>query len=237
MLDPSTTRLLKACSAATLATQLFKRGLRNTFMQGVRPLAYPGDPMVGEAFTLRYIPSREDLDHVGIYANPENPQRKGIEVSPPGCVMVSDCRRDARAAAGGSILLTRLMVKGAAGFVTDGGLRDSPEIAKIAMPVFFGAPAAPLNLVHHHAVEFNVPIGCGGVAVYPGDVVFGDGEGVVVIPKHLADEVAKDAAEQETLETFILEEIRSGAPLIGTYPPGEPVQAKYRQWRAKHGPK
>ena len=116
--------------------------------------------------------------------------------------------------------------------VTDGGVRDSPEIAGFELPVFFGAPSAPLNLTLHHAVDMNVPIGCGGVPVFPGDVIFGDGEGVVVIPKHLAAEVANDAAEQELLETFVIEEVRKGAPVIGTYPPSPTVKAHYDQWRA-----
>jgi regulator of RNase E activity RraA len=233
MLDTSTIAALKTCSAATLTTQLFKRGLRNVFMQGVRPLTRIKTPMIGEAFTVRYIPAREDIDHVGVFADPEHPQRKAIETVPPGQVLVSDCRRDARAASGGSILLTRLKVRGAAGFVSDGGLRDSPEIAGFDLPVYCGGPAAPLNLVLHHAVDLNVPVGCGGVPVYPGDVVFGDGEGVVVIPKHLASEVAADAAEQELLEAFVLEEVQKGAPVIGTYPPSPAVKAKYEAWRAK----
>lgn len=235
MLDPDTIARLKTCSAATLTTQLFKCGLRNTFMQGVRPLTAIKTPMVGEAFTLRYIPSREDLDHVGVFADPGHPQRKAIETVPPGQVLVCDCRRDARAASGGSILLTRLKVRAAAGFVSDGGLRDSPEIAGLDLPVYCGGPAAPLNLVLHHAVDLNVPIGCGGVPVFPGDVVFGDAEGVVVIPTHLAAEVARDAAEQEQLEAFVLEEVKKGAPVIGTYPPSPAVKARYDAWRSKRG--
>ncbi len=237
MIDPETIALLKACSAATLTTQLFKRGLRNVFMQGVRPFSSIKTPMVGEAFTVRYIPAREDIDHVGVFADPEHPQRKAIETVPAGQVLVSDCRRDARAASGGSILLTRLKVRGVAGFVSDGGLRDSPEIAGFELPVYCGGPAAPLNLVLHHASDLNVPVGCGGVPVYPGDVIFGDAEGVVVIPQHLAVEVARDAIEQEQLEAFVLEEVRKGAPVIGTYPPSPAVKARYDAWRAKRGPK
>lgn len=235
MLEPAIVAQLKTCSAATLTTQLFKRGLRNAFMQGVRPLTGIKAPMVGEAFTLRYIPAREDLDHVGVFADPEHPQRKAIEITPPGHVLVCDCRRDARAASGGSILLTRLQVRGVAGFVSDGGLRDSPEIAGFDLPVYCGGPAAPLNLVHHHAVDLNVPIGCGGVAVFPGDVIFGDAEGVVVIPRHLTAEVARDAAEQEELEAFVIEEVRRGEPVIGTYPPSPAAKARYEAWRAKKG--
>src|SRR5215469_8533869 len=222
--------LLRRCSVATLSTQLFKRGLRNMVMQGVRPLAQGDAPMVGEAFTLRYIPAREDLDHVGVFADPEHPQRKAIETVPPGQVLVCDCRGDARAASGGSILMTRLKVRSAAGFVSDGGLRDSPEIAQLNFPIYFGGPAPLLNLAHHHAVDMNLPIGCGGVPVYPGDVIVGDGEGVIVIPRHLAQEVARDAAEQERLEEFVIEEVRNGAPIIGTYPPKEAALARYQEW-------
>jgi regulator of RNase E activity RraA len=227
--------LLRGCSVATLSTQLFKRGLRNMVMQGVRPLAQGDAPMVGEAFTLRYIPAREDLDHVGVFADPEHPQRKAIETVPPGQVLVCDCRGDARAASGGSILMTRLRVRGAAGFVSDGGLRDSPEIAQLGFPVYFGGPAPLLNLARHHAVDMNLPIGCGGVPVYPGDVIVGDGEGVIVIPRHLATEVARDAAEQERLEEFVIEEVRNGAPVIGTYPPKEAALARYQEWLKRKG--
>jgi regulator of RNase E activity RraA len=227
--------LLRGCSVATLSTQLFKRGLRNMVMQGVRPLAQGDAPMVGEAFTLRYIPAREDLDHVGVFADPEHPQRKAIETVPPGQVLVCDCRGDARAASGGSILMTRLRVRGAAGFVSDGGLRDSPEIAQLGFPVYFGGPAPLLNLARHHAVDMNLPIGCGGVPVYPGDVIVGDGEGVIVIPRHLAAEVARDAAEQERLEEFVIEEVRNGAPVIGTYPPKEAALARYQEWLKRKG--
>jgi len=222
--------LLRGCSVATLSTQLFKRGLRNMVMQGVRPLAQGDAPMVGEAFTLRYIPAREDLDHVGVFADPEHPQRKAIETVPLGQVLVCDCRGDARAASGGSILMTRLKVRGAAGFVSDGGLRDSPEIAQLGLPVYFGGPAPLLNLARHHAVDMNLPIGCGGVPVYPGDVIVGDGEGVIVIPRQLAHEVARDAAEQERLEEFVIAEVRNGAPVIGTYPPKEAALARYQEW-------
>ena len=231
-----TKALLRKCSVATLSTQLFKRGLRQTVMQGVRPLAQGAELMVGEAFTVRFIPAREDLDQVSVFNDPNHPQRKAIETAPSGHVLVCDCRGDARAASGGSILLTRLKVRGVAGFVSDGGLRDSPEIAGLGFPVYFGGPAPMLNLARHHAVDMNLPIGCGGVAVYPGDVLVGDGEGVIVIPRHLVAEVARDAAEQERLEQFVIEEVRNGAPVIGTYPPKEAALAKYQEW-VKRQPK
>jgi regulator of RNase E activity RraA len=232
-LSSETRTLLAACTSATLATQLFKRGLRNQVMQGVSRLTPGAQTLVGEAFTLRNIPAREDLDHTGILENPEHPQRKAIEIAPPGCVLVIDCRGDARCASAGGILVRRLEVRGAAGLVTDGGLRDSPDIAARAFPVYCQAPSAPISLTHQHAVESNVPIACGGVAVYPGDVIVGDAEGVVVIPRDLADEVAPLGFEQEMLERFVQEEIASGRPLPGTYPPDAETRARYATWRKK----
>src|SRR5579875_2135489 len=210
-LAPETLERLRTVSTATLTTQMFKRGFRNVFMQGVRRLGHKGANMVGPAFTLRYIPAREDLDQLSVFADPEHPQRKAIETTPPGHVLVMDCRGDARAASGGQILMTRLQVRGVAGMVTDAGVRDSGPIAEMEMPVYCAGPSAPLNLVHHHAVETGVPIGCGGVAVYPGDIIVGDADGVVVIPRALVDEVARDAAEQEELEEFIVQRIANGA--------------------------
>jgi len=237
-MDPITEEmraLLRRCSVATLCTQLFKRGLRNTVIQGVRPLAQGPELMVGEAFTLRYIPAREDLDHLGVFNDPEHPQRKAVESVPPGQVLVCDCRGDARAASGGSILLTRLKKRGVAGFVSDGGLRDSPEIAQLGFPVYFGGPAPQLNLARHHAVDLNVPIACGGVSVFPGDVLVGDGEGVIVIPRHLVKEVAPDAAEQERLEEFVISEVRNGASIVGVYPPKDAALARYQEWLKRGG--
>jgi regulator of RNase E activity RraA len=230
-LSDDTLQQLKRASTATLTTQLFKRGLRNVYLQGVHRMSKAGGNLVGEAFTLRYIPAREDLDHVGVFENPEHPQRKAIEVVPPGQVLVMDCRRDTRAASGGSILLTRMQVRGTAGVVTDGGLRDSDAIAGMDFPVFGAGPSAPLNLAIHHAVDLNVPIGCGGVAVFPGDIVVGDAEGVVIVPAYLAVEVARDASEQEQLEVFVLQEVAGGRALPGTYPPNADTLARYRQWR------
>src|SRR5690349_9057182 len=176
---------LLSVSTATLTTVLFKRGLRNTFIGGIAPLNPAACRMVGPAYTLRYIPAREDLDHLGVFEDRGHPQRVAIEQCPPGAVMVIDSRGDSLAASAGGILITRLMVRGAAGIVTDGGLRDTPEIARIDFPSFCRAASAPTNLIRHHAVGINEPIGCGGVAVYPGDVAVGDGDGVVIIPAHL----------------------------------------------------
>jgi regulator of RNase E activity RraA len=228
---------LRRVSTATLTTQLFKRGLRNAFVQGVRRVSRAGPNLVGPAFTLRNIPSREDLDHLGVFENPAHPQRKSIETIPAGHVLVVDCRGDTRAASAGGILLTRLEVRGAAGFVSDGCVRDTPEVAAKAFPVYCAGGSAPLNLVRHHAVDFQRPIGCGGVPVFPGDVIVGDGEGVVVVPRHLADEVAADAAEQEVLEEFVMQEVKAGKALPGVYPPNDATRARCAQWRRRRGRK
>lgn len=222
---------LRGVSTATLTTALFKRGLRNTFLADVRPLNPTAPRMVGEAFTLRYIPAREDLDHLGVFEDRSHPQRKAVEDIPPGCVMVIDSRRDCRAASAGGILVSRMMVRGVAGVVTDGGLRDTPDIARLAFPVYCAAPSAPTNLIHHHAVDIDVPIACGGVAVYPGDIVVGDGEGVVILPAAIANEVAEEAAEQTLFETFVEDQVRTGRSIFGLYPPDATTKAEYAAWR------
>ena len=224
---------LRAVSTATLSTLLFKRGLRNTWLHGVKRMSAAKANMVGEAFTVRNIPCREDLDQVSVFESAEHPQRKAFDTTPAGSVLVIDCRGDTHAASGGGILTTRLKVRGASGLITDGCLRDSDEIARMDFPVYSAGAAAPLNLARHHAVEYNVPIGCGGVAVYPGDIVVGDADGVVIVPRHLADELSREALEMERLERFVTEEIERGRPLIGTYPPAPEVRARYNEWTKK----
>jgi len=234
-MKPETLATLRRVSTATLTTQMFKRGFRNVFMQGVRALGSYGDNMVGPATTVRNIPAREDIDVMASLGNPEHPQRKAVETIKPGHVLVMDCRGDARAASGGDILMTRLMRREAAGVVTDGGIRDAGPIAKMPLPVFCAGPSAPLNIIQHHAVEIDAPIACGGVAVYPGDILVGDADGVVVLPAHLADDVAADAAAQEELEAFLLARIDAGAPLPGTYPPNQATLAAFEEWKARQG--
>jgi regulator of RNase E activity RraA len=228
-----TRELLSRASTATITTQLFQRGLRNQFLNGVLPLNAEHARFVGEAVTLRSIPAREDLDRVDSFQNPDHPQRKAIETVGPGQVLVLDCRGDLRAANAGAILVTRARMRGAVGVVSDGAFRDSPEIARMPFPVFAAGRSATLSLAIHHAVDINVPIGCAGVAVFPGDILVGDEEGIVVIPRHLAAEIAAPAANQEDLEHFIQEKVAGGAPLRGTYPPNEQTLADYREWRDK----
>jgi regulator of RNase E activity RraA len=225
-------RLLELTTTATLTTQLFKRGLRNTFIQGVRRLTPVTSVMVGEAFTLRMIPAREDLDHPGMFTDPSHPQRRAIEECPAGTVLVIDCRKDTRGGCLGDILIARLLERGVAGVVTDGALRDTPQIASLAIPVYAGGAAAPASFGIHHAVDLDQPIACGDVAVFPGDILVGDAEGVVVIPRHLADEVARDAAEQEQQESWILKEVKAGKGIFGLYPPDDEARARYQAWRA-----
>jgi regulator of RNase E activity RraA len=233
MLSSYSREALKKVSTATLTTVLFKRGLRNVFIQGIFLLNKDAPRMVGEAFTLRYIPAREDLDQLGAFDGRGHPQREAIEACPPGSVLVMDARRDASAATGGDILMTRLMVRGVVGVVTDGGLRDSPTIEQLAWPAYCGARSAPLNLVRHHATDTQVPIGCGGVAVYPGDVLVGDAEGVVVIPATMAEQVAQEAAAQTEFEDWVEARVKEGRSIFGLYPPNAETKAEFETFRKK----
>ena len=232
ILTPQNRERLKHVSTATLCTALFKRGLRNAFIQDVRPLGHNGDNMVGEAFTLRYIPAREDLDILDVFRDPEHPQRKAVEICPPGHVLVMDSRKDARAASAGSILVTRLMQRGVAGIVTDGGFRDTPVIADLPFSAYHSRPSAPTNLTLHRAIDINVPIGCGDVPVFPGDIMVGDGEGVTVIPAGIANEIAEEAQEMTAYEDFVEEEVRAGKTIVGLYPAtkDETIE-KFKAWR------
>ena len=231
-LTPENRERLKHVSSATLTTALFKRGLKNMFLQDVRPVGDQTENMVGEAFTLRYMPSREDLDGIEVFKDPAHPQRKAIEDCPPGHVMVIDSRKDARAASAGNILVMRLMKRGVAGIVTDGGFRDSPTIASLPFPAYHNRPSAPTNLTLHRAVDINVPIGCGDVPVFPGAIVVGDGEGVVVIPEHLANDIAEEAHEMTAFEDFVEEEVMKGESIIGLYPATtDETQEKFKAWR------
>jgi regulator of RNase E activity RraA len=235
-LSPKTKERLSKVSTATLCTALFKRGFRNVYIQGIKLLSKPTTGnLVGPAFTMRSIPAREDLDQISAFDDPNHPQRKAIESVPPGHVLVLDCRQEKRVASGGEILTTRLKVRGAAGLVSDGPVRDSGSLSQMDFPIYCAGGSAPLNLLYHHAIDQNVPIGCGGVAVYPGDIIVGDDEGVVVIPQHLADEVAEACEEQEKMEAFILERVQGGAKLAGTYPPNDDTKAAFAEWRKKKG--
>lgn len=231
-LDPTIADQLRQVSTATITSQLLKRGFRNAFMTGLVPLD-PALRLVGTAFTLRYVPMREDLDTPESLGNPEHPQRKGIEMIEPGEVFVIDARGDLRAGTIGNILVTRIRQRGGAGVVSDGCFRDAAGIRAVGLPCYSRGAHASANVTIHHAADIQVPIGCGGVLVMPGDVLMGDGDGVVVIPRHLAAEVARDALEQERVEEFVLRKIQAGASIRGVYPPNADTLAEYRQQQGR----
>jgi regulator of RNase E activity RraA len=231
-LKPRTLDRLAKVSTATLTTVLFKRGLCNTFLQNVRPVGAGTPNMVGPAYTLRYIPAREDLDTIEAFNDRTHPQRVAVEQCPAGHVLVMDSRGDASAASAGNLLITRLLRRGVAGAVTDGGFRDSPEIAQMPFAAYHQRPSAPTNLIRHHAMDIGLPIACGGVAVYPGDLMVGDAEGVVCIPRDIADDVAATAYRQTLYEDWVAIEMDRGVGLFGTYPLTDPAQAQaFEDWK------
>jgi len=223
---------LREVSTATLSTQLFARGFKTRFMHDVAPLR-PGTRMVGPARTLRYIPMREDLDVLASLGARSNAQRQVIEAIGPGEVLVIDGMRQRGAGSLGSILALRLRERGAAGIVTDGAYRDTPGVADVGIPAYAAGMNANTNLTIYHPADFDLPIGCGGVMVVPGDAVVGDDEGVIVVPSHLVIEVAEAAAEQELRESFIYELVAGGASVFDVYPLNPEAEAAYRAWRAR----
>jgi len=233
-LAPETLARLARVSTATLCTRLFKAGFRSVFLSGLKPVG-TATKMVGPAVTVRYVPAREDLSTFESLGDPAHPQRKTIEEIPAGAVLVLDCRGIESAAGLGDILVARLKARGAAGAVLDGGVRDFAGIASLGLPVYAKGPAAPANVHRHLAVEANVPIGCADVLVMPGDIMVGDGDGVVCIPRAQADKIAGSGLEQEELEAFVLGKIQAGAPLRGTYPPSPATVAEFEAWRRGRG--
>ena len=219
---------LKQVSVATLTTCLFKRGLCNAYLQKVHPVSPTMPRLVGEAFTLRMIPAREDLDVLEAYADPEHPQRKAIETIGDGQVLVIDSRNDARGASAGDILLARIKKRGAVGAITDGGFRDTPTIIKSNFAVYQQRPSPPTGPMFHHACDSQLPIACGGVAVFPGDIMVGDAEGVVCIPAHLAEEIAHEAFEMNRYEDWVADPGREPAAAFpGMYPATDASRAEF----------
>ena len=235
-LTSETRAKLKTVSTATISTALFKRGFRNQMIQDVHALDPANPTMVGEAFTLRYIPAREDLNPLSVFQDRAHPQRKAVEECPPDAVFVIDSRKDARAASAGSILVTRLAKRGVAGIVTDGGFRDAAEISRLDIPSFHNRPSAPTNLTCHQALDINVPIGCGDAPVWPGDVIVGDTDGVIVIPADLADDIANEAVEMTAFEDFVTEKVNEGRSILGLYPATDPqTNVDFAAWRKANG--
>lgn len=233
-LSAETIETLRRVSTATVTSLLARRGLRRATIAGVRPIA-AGTRMVGEAFTLRYIPAREDLDWTGTLDNLTDPQRVAIERVGPGQVLTIDARGEVGSGSLGAILATRLKMRGAAGVVTDGAVRDFVEIGASGLPAFCRSAHPGANKVIYHPADFGLPIGCGGVAVFPGDMLVGDDDGVVVIPRQLADEIAEEGIENELKEEFVMERVRAGASIVGTYPLDAAGLGEYERWRRSRG--
>ena len=236
-LSDDTRAALQQISTATITLQLLKRSVRNVYMRGVAPLAPASERLVGVATTLRFIPMREDLSTPDILADRENPQRVAIDTIEPGAILVIDARGVSDCAALGDILAERIKQRGGGGVVTDGGVRDASAVAAVGLPVFAAGPAAPASLAAHTPVDRDLPVGCGGVAVVPGDVMVGDGDGVVVIPAALADEVARDGVSQEEIEDFVKLQVEKGRPVIGLYPPDDKIRAEFEEWVAAGKPR
>ena len=231
MINNEIKRIYLKSSVATICTALFKRGFRNQFIQGVLPLNPNLPNMVGLAYTVRYIPAREDLNTLEVFKNPNHPQRVAVEECPKDYVLIFDSRQDPRAASAGAILVTRLMVKGCAGVVTDGGFRDSNEIKKMQIPSYHKRASSPTNLTLHQAVDINVPIGCGDVAVWPGDLLVGDKEGVVVVPAHIVKEIADEVKSMTIYEDYVIEKVRKGWSIKGLYPlTDERKKSDFEDW-------
>jgi len=230
-MNPAIMDRLGGISTATLTMQLLKRGLRNCFIVGARPLNPSACRFVAEAYTLRFIPMREDLSRVEILGDPEYPPRKAVEDISPGMVMVIDARGEMGAGVIGDILAARLQERGVAAVVSDGPVRDGVAGAAGSLPVFCAGSAAPASLNVHFGADLQRPVACGGVAVMPGDVLVGDTDGVVVIPRSMAEDVANDGAEQERLEGFLKKRVEDGHPTIGTYPPNAETLQAYEDWK------
>lgn len=233
-LDRDVLDKLRQVSTATLATQLFRRGLRQQFLVGVSPIGEVPERFVGEAFTMRFIPAREDLETLDSLPGAQNLQWAGVEQIGPGQAMIVDSRNSIDAATAGDMLITRAMHRGAVAFITDGAFRDGSVLKDLAIPTYARAITATTRLTSFHVADLQVPIGCAGVAVYPGDIIVGDADGVIVIPRHIASEIADPALAQERLEAYLHTRVHSGEALWGVYPPNEQTLADYRKWAAEN---
>jgi regulator of RNase E activity RraA len=230
-LDQQKIKMLSGIATATLTTVLLKKGLRNVWLRGAKPLRPGQQRIVGPAFTLRFVPAREDLATPESWSSPIS-TRAAIEAMPPGCVCVVDAMGITDAGIFGDILCERMRVRGVAALVTDGVVRDVVGVIRTGLPAWCKGAAAPPSVAGLTFVNWQQPIGCGGVAVFPDDVIVADEDGTIVIPNALVDEVADAAAEQEILEEWIVREVQSGASLPGLYPPDEENKARYQAFRS-----
>lgn len=233
-LDAPSVAALSAVTTATLTTLLLKKGLRNVWMRGTRPLRPGQARAVGRAFTLRFIPAREDQATPESWSKPVS-TRGAIEAMPEGCLAIVDARGVTDAGIFGDILCARMRQRGVAALITDGVVRDVHGVLATQLPVWCAGVAAPPSVAGLTFVNWQEPIGCGGVAVFPDDVVVADDDGAVVIPAALVDEVIALAIEQERLEAWIMQEVERGVPLPGLYPPNADTRARYEAWRQSSG--
>ncbi|MEO8102161.1 MAG: ribonuclease activity regulator RraA [Betaproteobacteria bacterium] len=230
-LDPDVVKTLSAVTTATITTLLLKKGLRNVWMRGTRPLR-PGQPrLVGRAFTLRFVPAREDLATPASWSKPIS-TRAAIEAMPAGCIAVVDAMGVTDAGIFGDILCARMQKRGVTALVTDGVVRDLAGVLDTGLPVWCQGAAAPPSVAGLTFVNWQEPIGCGGVAIFPDDVVVADADGAVLIPAALLDEIVTAAPEQERLESWIMLEVGKGAALPGLYPPNAENLARYEAAKA-----
>ena len=236
MLAKATRDKLMRVGTANIANALLKHGLRNTYLLGIAPLSLDQPQMVGPAFTLRFIPSREDVDSLANYSRSDNLHRRAIEECPPGHVLVIGTAGNVSASSAGDLMAGRLKKRGVAGVVTEGGYRDTVGIRRTGLPAYQYRTAPPATPIAMHPVELNCPIGCAGVAVYPDDVLVGDGEGVVVIPRHLVDEVADDAFAAVEYEAFAEMQIARGRTLFEVFPATAESRREYERWVADGRP-
>lgn len=225
--------MLTQVSVATLTTCLYRAGVKHACPAGIVPLSKAQPRMVGEAFTLRFVPARGDIGGIGSYGTGANLHQLAFEQCPVGGVLVIDTRGETRSCSCGDLLIGRLKARGCKGVVTDGGFRDTPDIVALDFPAYqrMAVPAPSFGFLQ--AADLNVPVGCGDVAVYPGDVVVGDAEGIVVIPRRMVHEIAVEALEQTRYDTFAAEEIAKGRTVIGLYPASDASRADFARWSAR----
>jgi regulator of RNase E activity RraA len=225
--DAALFEALKRISTATVTTVLMGKGLCHAWMRGVQPLRAGGPRMVGRAFTLRFIPAREDVATPASWASPKS-TRAAIEAMPSGCIAIADTGGNTIAGAFGEILCSRMKARGVAALVTDGAVRDAAGIAATGLPTWCNGAAAPPSIAGVTFAGWNEPIGCGGVAVFPNDVIVADDDGAVVIPQALVADVVKEGVEQERFENWIIGELKKGAKLTELYPPTPETKARYQ---------
>lgn len=227
---------LKRVGTANVANALLKRGFKNVYLLGLSPITESQERMVGPAYTLRFMPAREDIDTMANYGRDDNLHRRAVEECPPGHVLVIDTGGCLRSAAAGDLMALRMRQRQVAGMVTDGGFRDTPAVRDTGLPAYQRQSAPPATPIAMHPVELNGPVGCAGVAIYPGDFLVGDAEGVVVIPHHLVDEIADEALDAAEYEQFAEQHIARGRSIFGLFPATPESRKEYDGWVAAGRP-